>query len=303
MNQSKQVFELEATLDSEAYTYRLVIEFQGEPARPIVALETVTLNGRPVFTFAAGEVQLYDDTLAPGPAYPFSSDRSALATIQSRSNNQRLMRFKQWLWSLLCFKMNPFAMQYLSESETPAPAVTLVNFASWYRYLLQVEPRANKAFLESLHDAIEGFGFLTFEPVTRTASILQTDIVQGENGNSARFDFGELSDGQRCLICLYAILHFVLAHGNTVILDEPENFVSLRELHPWLLAVTDRLDYGAGQLLLISHHPEFIDQWAPEHRVRFVREDNGPVRLVPFPGDPASGLSPSELVARGWERE
>src|ERR1035438_8231016 len=51
-----------------------------------------------------------------------------------------------------------------------------------------------------------------------------------------QFRFNELSEGQRCLICLYAILHFVLAKGHTAILDEPDNFVSLREIQPWLMA-------------------------------------------------------------------
>jgi hypothetical protein len=69
------------------------------------------------------------------------------------------------------------------------------------------------------------------------------------------------------------------------------------------MAVTDAVEEGHGQVLLISHHPEIIDQWAPENGVQFVRDEAGPVRLEEFRGDPASALSASELVARGWERE
>ncbi len=39
--------------------------------------------------------------------------------------------------------------------------------------------------------------------------------------------FEELSDSQRCLICLYAILHFVLAQDFTIFLDEPDNLSAL----------------------------------------------------------------------------
>jgi ABC-type glutathione transport system ATPase component len=121
------------------------------------------------------------------------------------------------------------------------------------------------------------------------------------NANGARFFFHELSDGQRCLICLYTILHFLLAKGATVLLDEPDNFVALREIQPWLMAATDISEEANAQLLLISHHPEILNQWAPGGGVQFVREGGGPVRVVEFRGDPTSPLTPSELVARGWE--
>jgi ATPase subunit of ABC transporter with duplicated ATPase domains len=89
--------------------------------------------------------------------------------------------------------------------------------------------------------------------------------------------------------------------GNTVVLDEPDNFVSLREIQPWLNAVSDAVEEGNGQILLISHHPELINQWAPNSGVRFVRDGIGPVRVEEFRGEPESALSPAELVARGWE--
>jgi ABC-type uncharacterized transport system ATPase subunit len=99
------------------------------------------------------------------------------------------------------------------------------------------------------------------------------------------------------------ILHFLLAKGSTVILDEPDNFVSLREIQPWLMAVADAVEEGQGQILLISHHPEVLNQWAPRNGVQFVRDGIGPVRVEEFRGDPGNCLPPSELIARGWERE
>jgi len=65
-------------------------------------------------------------------------------------------------------------------------------------------------------------------------------------------------------------------------------------------AAADAVDSARSQLLLISHHPEFLNQWLPEYGIEFVREDAGPVRIKPFePVD--SALTPAELVARGWE--
>lgn len=50
------------------------------------------------------------------------------------------------------------------------------------------------------------------------------------------YSLSELSDGQRYLLALYMILHFLMAKGHTVFIDEPDNFISLREIQPWLLA-------------------------------------------------------------------
>jgi hypothetical protein len=72
----------------------------------------------------------------------------------------------------------------------------------------------------------------------------------GANTRTLRFGFGgpgaestekftvafdELSEGQRILICLYALLHFVVGPQACVFLDEPENYIALTEMQPWLL--------------------------------------------------------------------
>ena len=95
----------------------------------------------------------------------------------------------------------------------------------------------------------------------------------------------------------------LLAKGGTVIFDEPDNFLSLREIQPWLMAADDIAEENHGQVLIISHHPEIINQWAPSSGVQLVRDGAGPVRVERFHSDPASCLAAAELVARGWERE
>jgi hypothetical protein len=295
-------FELEAVLDGGRYVYRLVIEPWGEPPRSRVASETVHLDSRPIFEFIAGEVHLYNDRFEHKVTYPFDWHRSALATIFPRHDNQKLSRFKLWIGHLVCFRINPFAMGSRAEGENLYPNPDLSNIAAWYRHLVQADPKQNAALLESLQASMDGFSVLQLEPVGENVRLLVAEFAQ-DGGRASKFLFGELSDGQRCLICLYTILHFVLAKGGTVILDEPDNFVSLREIQPWLTAVTDLVEEGHGQALLISHHPEAINQWAPKSGVQFVRDGIGPVRVKEFRGDPENCLPPAELVARGWERE
>ena len=302
MEQARQTAELEFSLPEGRYRYRLVVEPWGEPPRPRVVSETVELDQRPIFEFLNGEVHLYNDRFEHKVTYEFDWFRGALATIIPRRDNAKLTRFKQAFANLLCFRINPFGMQSRAEMETPAPDAHLSNIASWYRHLVQTEPAQNAALLESLRDALDGFRYLQLEPAGENVRLLAAEFAD-DSGRPAKFYLHELSDGQRCLICLYTILQFLVAKGCTVLLDEPDNFLSVREIQPFLTALSDAVQDGTGQVLLISHHPEALNQWAPENGVRFFRDGVGPVRVVPFRGDPERCLSPSELIARGWERE
>jgi predicted ATPase len=296
LTQREQTFELEATLDGGSYVYRLELEPIFD--RPQVKSESVHLDGKPIFEFANGDVRLYDDSFAPKLTYSIDWYRSALVTVPQKHDIQKLGRFKHWLRGLVCFRVNPFAMGPLAETAQPNPNFDLSNIASWYRHLEQFVEE-NAALKASLQAALDGFQDLRLWPAER-ARLFGAQFADADR-RVVSFSLTELSEGQRCLICLYAILHFVLAKGNTVILDEPDNFVSLREIQPWLMAATDAVDGGNGQLLLISHHPEIIDQWAAECGVRFVRDGIAPVRVEEFRFVPEAGLSPAEVVARGWE--
>ena len=296
LDQSEQTFELEATLDGGNYSYRVV--FESWIREQGVRSESVHLDGKPIFEFLNGEVRLYDDSFALKLTYPIGRFRSAFATVAEGDDLRKLTRFRQWLRGIVCFRMNPFAMETLSKTADPNPSFDLSNIASWYRYVMERRSGETDALIASLREALDGFTSLQVLGAGATR-ILGLQFV--DSGRDIVFSFGELSEGQRCLFGLYSILHFVLAKGNTVILDEPDNFISLREIQPWLMAVEDAVEDSGGQILIISHHPELINQWATSGGVQFIRDGIGPVRVEDFHFEPASGLAPAELVARGWE--
>jgi predicted ATPase len=294
--------EIEAELNGGKYKYRVVIEPWGDPARPRVHSETLLLDQKPIFEFVGGEVHLYNDRFEQKVTYDFDWHRSALATIIARKDNHKLTQFKQWFAGLFCFQINPFAMNARAEKEDFFPNVDLSNIASWYRHLLQNDPKQNSELLQSLRESLDNFAFLSLEPVGENVRVLVAEFDRGA-GDTSKFGFSELSEGQRCLIALYTVLHFVVAKGGTVVIDEPDNFLSLREIQPWLISVADAAEKHNGQILIISHHPEVINQWAPRNGTQFVRNGVGPVRVQKFQGDSESCLSPAELIARGWESD
>lgn len=291
LDQPEQTFEIEAQLAGGRYRYRLVIEPKGEPARPQVQSETFYFNDQPNLEFKDGVFVGFDLRL--------SQARSALSTLPDDGAFWELDEFRRWLSKVWCSHINPISMGSRAESEEIVPRVDLANFAAWYRYLVQAHPRENTAFLTDLRESLDGFDQLVLADAGENVRILYAEFLR--NRKAVRMGFGELSDGQRCLICLYAMVHFVVAKGGTVIIDEPDNFISLREIQPWLMAIEDMADDHKGQIILISHHPEILNQWAGPYGVEFVRDGAGPVRVERFKGDPEGSLTAAEVVAEGWE--
>jgi len=173
----------------------------------------------------------------------------------------------------------------------------------WYRYLATSDPDGIVRFRDSLREAMPAFLTLRFSTEDDGVRRLRLDFSSPEPEKQPPFSLHELSDGQRCLIALYMILHFLIAKGHTVFLDEPDNFISLREIQPWLLAAEDAVEESKGQLILISHHPEILNYWAREYGLLFSREENGHARIKPYREVADTGLDPAETIARGWENE
>src|SRR5262249_33912210 len=147
--------ELYVSGNGGLYTFRLVVDTVGSPARPRVVKEEVDFSGRPIFRFVNGEVHLFNDRHEDKVQYPFDWHRSALATIVERRDNTKLSWFKRWLGGVLCITPDPRRMSPLAQKETSFPAADLSNLADWYRHLrLESDDRP---LLDDLRDVLEGF--------------------------------------------------------------------------------------------------------------------------------------------------
>jgi hypothetical protein len=224
----------------------------------------------------------------------------------SQLSNPGVRRFVEWLDRVHCFDIDPYPgkMDDAADSEENEPDFELENLAGWYRNIVQTRPEENVKFLASLEACMDGFAALKFSSSEEDGwRELRAEFLAPHIEKTAKkrvsYSLAELSVGQRYLIALYMILHFCINRGDTVFIDEPDNFISLREIQPWLHAAEESVEVHHGQLILISHHPETLNQWAVDYGLRFFREENGHVRTEKFKPDP--DLQPSELIARGWE--
>src|ERR1035438_5572949 len=122
--QSQQTFEIEAQLEHGTYVYRLVVEPGRSPEpQPRVVWEGVKFDERAIFDFADGAVTLYTDSFAQKVTSPFDPRRSALATITSMVDNQKLTEFKLWFGGFQFFRINPFSMGLRAARERYDPPI------------------------------------------------------------------------------------------------------------------------------------------------------------------------------------
>jgi len=298
----RQRFELDVTGPAGSYQYRLIVEHRNtagsDESRTRIVGETLSLNAKPLFRFEDGMVHLFRDDHSAGPEYPFDWGRSALGAIAPRHDNQKLTWFGQWLRGMTILKPDPQRMSALVERDDFILFVDASNFAGWYHAASGADKRRDQLLHDALAEVLPGFEALNFEYAGPGRWLLRADFA-GEGGRLQLY-FNELSDGQRALILLYSVVHLLLGQGRTVFLDEPDNFVSLDEIQPWLLSATDTVDDGDGQLVLVSHHPEIFDQWAVSHGLLTERDGCGPVRIRGYIQARDTGLTPAESIARGW---
>ena len=304
---SEQSFELDVSGNGGLYTFRVVVDTVGSPARPRVLKEEVAFSGRPIFRFVEGEVHLFNDRHEDKVQYPFDWHRSALATIAERRDNTKLSWFKRWLGGVLCISPDPRRMSALAQKESVFPTHDLSNFADWYRHLrLESDDRP---LLDDLRDVVEGFESMDLKDAGLGNRVLRITLSAEEGPAGARrkdsYGFDELSDGQRVLIGLYTVLHFAFKPGATLFFDEPDNFIALSEVQPWLNKLLDRVEEEdtPAQVLIISHHPELLNRMAFQNGLILERPGGRHTRVRRFDDPIQTGLSPAELVARGWDRE
>jgi len=300
VNKSEQSFELDVQGKDGLFSYKLVISHNPDIKKQRVEVEHLLLDGKPLFEFKQGEVKLYHDDHKPGPEYSFDWSVSALATIVSRADNKKLTWFKEWVEMMFIVSLQPKGMTSETAEESNWLNRDGTNFASWYRYISQEHQDKIFKLAKQLQDSIPGFHAFKLEQAGKHRILKVGFSKEDENTSQLYFDFEQLSDGQRVMIVLYSLLLGLQDMGHTIFIDEPENYVSLPEIQPWLMELNDACGDGFPQAVLISHHPELIDYLGPENGKWIERDPLGPTRIKKLPKKIEKGLKLSEQIARGW---
>lgn len=291
-----QRFRVEALVDDVEYEYSLTIEHDFSKGKARIGEETLLCGQRPLLEFKLGEAQLYHDDHEKGPAYPFDWTQSALSVLNERRDNRKLFRFKRELANCVIVRPNPPLFRSESRAEIERMHRSMSDFVDWYRHAAQENMGAVAELFRELRDVLPGFDAINLAE-SGDARLLKVRVRA--LGKPKDYRFGDLSDGQRALIALYSLI-FLPNERALLFIDEPENYLALREIQPWTAAAADRCGESLEQLVVISHHPVMIDHLAGSAGKWFSRQRGGPVRVSDQPERMVDGLSLSETISRGW---
>ena len=292
-----QTFGIEIEGNEGLYEYKLMIEHDKTKQRAKIVHERLLFNGNPLLKFDLGEAQFYHDDNSAGSVYPFDWNQSAVATLPSRADNTRITWFRERLKRVIIVQIIPMLMKGESFTEESRLDYNMANYVSWYRLIYQNQGKAIK-ITNALKEVLEGFNDFEFVKTGEMQRILRLSFLN-ENGEYF-YQFNQLSDGQRMLIALYALIYYAQSEDYTLCIDEPQSFVTLPEIQPWLMLIEKFCDDGELQALFISHHPEVIDYLALSSGYSFSRHVHTPTQAKRVKTDNNSGLPISELIASGW---
>jgi len=302
-----QRFELEILGNGGCYKYELGIGYYRDKC--YIEYERLWFDNQPLIKIELGEVQIYQDNHDPEIQFSLNENlsRSMLAIFGATSNDvTKIAWFQKRMARFIIVKIIPSLMIDESEEEAMRLTQNMENYVSWYRYLSEDQGKVIE-LVNILRQVLDGFITFNFERVTEQSRVLKLKFTGDLDGNKLiEYRFRELSDGQKTLVALYILLHGTKSEDYTLCIDEPENFLALPEIQPWLIQLYDLCSDGELQSLLISHHPELINYLlASPIGYWFERQSNAPVRVKRISSQVAddSGLPISELIARGWLNE
>jgi ABC-type molybdenum transport system ATPase subunit/photorepair protein PhrA len=297
-----QRFEADFLIDGKIYAYSLVIEHEWQRGLRRVQQEHLHLDGQPLYAFQEGVAQLYREDHSLGPSVSFDWSRSGIGFLQAGPANLHLNQFREYVARIIVCSLDPGSMESESDQEIGILDRRGRQFVSWYRAMALESPAATMKMAAAIREVMAGFSALPFRE-SGSKRLLKAQFDGFETGRQSRYieySFDELSDGQRALLVLYALIYAHEDHPFVICLDEPDNYVALREIQPWLAELEERCATVSGsQAILVSHHPEVMNYLGEYRIVMLERDQGGPTRIKPFSAVP--GLAVGETVARGWE--
>jgi ABC-type lipoprotein export system ATPase subunit len=295
-----QEFELSVTSEGHAFEYVIHIQQATDSEKPRIMKERATCDSKTLFErdFKGVSFKRPDGTQAG--FFPLDWRQAALASIQPEGHLSELAKLQEAMAKLLILRPNPRGMERESKAESKRPDLYLTALTSWYRFLSQDLDWAI-ALRDLLQEIWPDFKTLKLVDVGLNTKALQLRFGGLKKRGAGELFFEQLSDGEKALIGLYMVRAALATNAvQTVLIDEPDNYVGLPELQPWVLSLRELLD-EQHQAILVTHHPEILTSAGQEHGRYLWRDSHtSPTRIGPL--NVPEGMNPGEAIARGWVR-
>jgi predicted ATPase len=299
-----QTVRISSTIEQDQFEYELIIEHDRAQRLCRIKKEQLKWNGEVFFQFLDDTAHLFrinrhTKKVEEGAQVGVDWSRSLIPSVAERGDNRPLVQFRQSVSRWLLVHPIPALVEHLATGETRRLSSYAENFAQWYRHASQESPEIAYEVWEALKSVLLGFKSLSLRESGDARKLTATFRFDTRDCD---ISFCDLSDGQRQLVILYTILYSLKYSHRVLLIDEPDNFISLREIQPWLQVLQDICTEHPGrQAVVISHHPEVINKMVNGSETLFYRADGGHILTKNYPV--AEGLTAAETMARGWEDE
>jgi len=303
MKSRTQTFSFKSQIKGEPYEYTLTLDYDRPERQCRIAEEKLEWNGHIFYWYDGDNAHLYRINRKTGQAEEdtqFGADweRSVISSIAKRDDNTPLIQFREAVAKWLIVHPVPLLAVQVATKETRQLAFLADNFAEWYRHVSQEDPEIGYRARDMLKEVLPGFQSLSLKEWGDSRRLTSTFRIKGKEYD---IPFTRQSDGQRQLLILYVILQSLSRAHSVLLIDEPDNFVSLREIQPWLSELQSACEDHNCQSIIISHHPSIVNSMARGDELWFHRPDGGHTVTGRYPT--CKGLTPAETMGRGWDDE
>ena len=283
-----QEFEIEIEENDHVFFYQLHVQQTAEYEQPRIIKETARCDGADLFSRDMERIYFGDNK-------SFSLDwrQSALSAFHPSKTQRQIAALQQAISNIIIIRPNVRLFENESKFESMHADLYLDNIISWYRFFAHDQDWTD--ILRKSLQMIWPDDFKSLKLSELGASIKQLEL----NFTAGLLRFDQLSDGEKMLVALYMI-HAVLStakEGLTVMIDEPDNYISMQELQPWMLEMSETIE-KAKQLILISHNADILESSPSQIHYFFRDNHSAPARVKPL--EVPEGITIREALARGW---
>jgi hypothetical protein len=280
----------------KSYDYDVTFELRLDGVS--VASETLLVDGSTFLHRDGPHAELQSSDGMKGIGMQVDSETSMLAIIGDTGDLSPIGVVRRHLERLVIVRPRPGEMQSLVDiGQRSELDPSLKNFLAWYA-AIEAQPYWRTSLQSQLHTVWPDFVELSvWNPAP---NMVTAEASFSCAGNTTRIRFDQLSDGERLLLALHSLATYQrLSPPTTMIFDEPDNFLGLPEIQPWLLDKLDGRPEG-GQVIAASHNPEVIKTMGPGAMAYFSRDDHLSPTKVWSVRPSEDRLPLDELMSRGW---
>ena len=289
---AKIVVEMDLEVLSLRLTYRIVVERL--PSGVEVVSELLKSSHETFYEYEAGVAKIGSFRKSP-TELTISSQRSGLPMFSMEKTGGGRGLFLAELTYVYLLRLNPWTF---IDGSSPASAYMKRDGSNLARWLANQMADFTKAA-----KIVDRWTRALGVPVnprfvnSPEGNVFELELRYGGETQTARLS--DLSEGQRCLLAIHALLADVETSGGTLLLDEPDNFLSYAEVQGLIGEIQNASLQEGAQIVVASHNPALMRELGGVYGVRFYRDRaNGHVRYTDLAKESA-GIDADLVVLDG----